>query len=165
MATNYRELLDTEAAKLRKLLTRREDLQSELAEVNANVARLREGVFGLAALAGVDLKAESPDLFRGSVRGNVGLTSAIRMAIRGADFPMTPTDIRDYLVDNAYPIREHKNPLASIHSVLNRLIDAGEVVMGTDTRRKKTVYVWKDSEEGSALSLRGEEPDEGEQGK
>jgi hypothetical protein len=160
MATDYKKLLNTEATELRALLEQRRNLKSELDKVNTQVSRLREGVMGLAALAGVNLKETSPELFTNDIVVNLGLTDAIRKVLGEGDFPSTPTDVRDGLLELGFPIHKHKNPLASIHSVLKRLIDAGQVVPATEIETQKTVYMLADSYHAHKLAMEAEAEDE-----
>jgi|SRR5689334_6259350 len=143
----YRKLLDSEAATLRKLIGERKTLKNRLESINDEISRLREGVMGLAALAHVDLKVDYPDITTEAVKADIGLTDAIRTVLKESQLEfMSPSNVREALfVDEIYPIHQHKNPLASIHSVLKRLVDADQVVTATDQDTGKTVYAWADS--------------------
>jgi hypothetical protein len=144
--TDYKKLLDGELDQLRTLIEERRSLKNRLDAISEDVSRLREGVIGLAALAHVDLKATHPDIFSAPVKADIGLTDAIRSVLMDSMEFMTPTEVREALfLGEIYPIHQHKNPLASIHSVLKRLADSGQVVVATDEDTKKTVYAWADS--------------------
>ncbi len=162
MPTDYKKLLEQEVRELESLLEQREAFKRELEGINSAVSRLREGVIGLAALAGVDLKAQKPELFAAPVKADLGLTDAIRKTLKENEEEfVSPTEIRDYLhLDLKFPIHLHKNPLASIHSVLKRLIDSGQAVAAEDKKTKRTLYAWADGY--AATKLRLQEAEEAE---
>src|SRR5258705_13596948 len=98
MNNDYKRLLSIEVEALRVLLERRRTHKTELEEVSDQIARLKDGVIGLAALARVDLKTEYPEVFTKPVKTNLGLTDAVRKALRDCqDGFITPTAIRDHL--------------------------------------------------------------------
>jgi hypothetical protein len=162
---DYGLLLAAEVGKLRAVLERREALKAELESMSAEAARLREGVIGLAALAGVNLKKENPELFTAAIRADVGLTDAIRRVLKNADDALTPTDVRDSLYDAGYPIHEHKHPLASIQSVLKRLVASDQVVIAEETKTGRFVYLWAQSYGAQRLRLQDDEkePEDGDE--
>jgi hypothetical protein len=158
---DYKKLLELEIHQLRKVLIQRKELKTQLEKASNEVTRLREGVIGLAALAGVDVKAKHPDMFKADVRADIGLTEAIRKALDDLQYEFaSPTQIRDHLsLEMEFPIHMHKNPLASIQSVLKRLVDSGQVVIAEDKETKRTVYALADG--FAAINAKREEEDEG----
>ena len=59
----------------------------------------------------------------------MGLTDAIRTVFREklGSGTLIPTEVRDYLVTIGYDITKYGNVMASIHSVMNRLAQRGEI--------------------------------------
>jgi len=57
----------------------------------------------------------------------VGLTDAIRIVLRGAGVPMTPTDVRDRLRGMGFDVSRYVNDLAAVHTILKRLNQSGEL--------------------------------------
>ena len=70
----------------------------------------------------------------------IGLTDGIRAVLRAAETPVTPTDIRDRLVDGGFNERDYSQFLPAIHVVLKRLVNSGEAMELTDSDRK--TYWW-----------------------
>lgn len=54
-----------------------------------------------------------------------GITDACRTVLRSAEKPLLPTEVRDRV--EHYGIPEQRNLLASVHTVIRRLKEAGEV--------------------------------------
>ena len=57
-----------------------------------------------------------------------GLTDAVRVVLRGAPHPMTPTEIRDRLEAIGFDLDRYTNSLAAIHTVLKRLNESKEIL-------------------------------------
>ena len=57
-----------------------------------------------------------------------GLTDAVRVVLRGAPHPMTPTEIRDRLEAIGFDLTKYTNSLAAIHTVLKRLNESREIL-------------------------------------
>jgi hypothetical protein len=74
-----------------------------------------------------------------------GLTDGVRTVLRATDTCKTPMEIRDGLLRLGYDLSGYSNVLASIHTILGRLRDSGEVKKVVSTRRggKETGYIWK----------------------
>lgn len=67
----------------------------------------------------------------------IGLTDSCRFVIRESGIPLTASDVRDRLGQNGFPIKNHRNMLASIHSVLKRLVQSG---FATTVQQDKKIY-------------------------
>lgn len=142
----YKVAFDSAVTELVELISRHSTLKKELVEAEERIDRVRQGVLGLAFLANVDLnqtKEKYPDLFEGESSGSsqLGITDAIRKAMKSGGNMMTPLEIRDSVYGINPTIATHKNPLASIHAVLKRLVDSNEVVTGV-SKDGKTAYCW-----------------------
>jgi hypothetical protein len=61
------------------------------------------------------------------------MTDSIRAVFREV-YPkgLTPTQVRDKLIANGFDLSTQANPMASIHSVIKRLLTAGEIEPWTD---------------------------------
>ena len=73
----------------------------------------------------------------------LGLTDAIRQAFKTAEKQLTPLDIRERLEQLGYDTDKYGNVMASIHTVIRRLADNGEIVEAGRTPNDKPRYVWK----------------------
>jgi hypothetical protein len=58
-----------------------------------------------------------------------GLADACRNVLAAAQRFMMPIEIRDILEASNYDLTQHSNPLASIHGILKRFDESGEVTM------------------------------------
>jgi hypothetical protein len=71
----------------------------------------------------------------------MGLTDAIRLVVRGAGVPMTPTEVRDRLRAIGFDVSRYVNDLAAVHTILKRLNQSGElrfIARGVGAHQ----YVW-----------------------
>jgi hypothetical protein len=107
---------------LRVLLQQRADVMKRIGTVKQTIA-------GLANLFGDGvLNEELMELVdRKSSGRQPGFTKACRMILMEAGHPMSARDICDYF-QQKMPIllARHKDPMASVTTVLNRLVDYGE---------------------------------------
>ncbi len=71
------------------------------------------------------------------------LADACRKVLQENDRYMSPREIRDILEVNDYHLAQHPNHLASIHGVLKRLVDSGELLRMAESRG--VVYKWNTS--------------------
>lgn len=75
-----------------------------------------------------------------------GLTDAVRSVFMASNnYGLTPREVRDRLVQLYFPVNEYKNFMASLHTVLNRLKEGGEIKVPIEDRhegRDESVYQW-----------------------
>lgn len=71
-----------------------------------------------------------------------GLTENVRRVFKTHNGSLIPTEIRDRLRDSGYDISKHGNVMASIHSVVRRLSDRGEIVEAGNRNDGKVCYRW-----------------------
>lgn len=123
---------------LRQLLRQR-------AEVMRRIGTIKQTIAGLANLFGEDvLNDELLELVdrKGSGR-QPGFTKACRMVLMDANRAMTARDVCECIQQKAAPMMaRHKDPLASVTTVLNRLVAYGEatpVVLDNGRRAWKWV--------------------------
>ena len=121
-------------AKLADLFRQREELEIQIAKQQRRVALL-------AAL--VDESEETDQILELNLGG---LTDVVRSALRtGGSRGLTPLEVRTRLIQLSFPIGEYKNFMASLHSVLKRLVDSGEVrtaIFDKPGGRDGSVYRW-----------------------
>jgi hypothetical protein len=120
--------------RLTELFMQREALDVEIAKQQRRVA-------ALAAL--VDESEESDQVLDLNLGG---LTDAIRGVLRGAGpTGLTPVEIRKRLIQMYFPVNEYKNFMASLGTILKRLVKAGEVkraIHDIYDGRDESVYLW-----------------------
>ena len=103
----YRNALTAARDELERLLE-----QHDLLEIR--IARVRQSIAALSALC--DEPAET----------DLGLTDAVRTVLRGSVEALAAPDVKERLDALGVDTASHVNPLASIHTVLKRLVRSGE---------------------------------------
>lgn len=105
---DYRRALDAAVREYETLI-------AQHAEIEARIAQLRHSIAALVKLCGYEPTVP------------LGLTDACRLVLRNAEGPLTALEIRDRLSSIGVGLDKYSNPLASIHTVLKRMRDGGEV--------------------------------------
>ena len=132
-------------AELSDLQRQREQKQKEVDSLDERMEKVRQGALGLAALVNIDferIKRDHPRLFSEEHDPKLGITEAVKMALRETDGILSPKEIKDRVLRISPAVAGHKNPMASIHAVLRRLVDADEVFMAVYEETGRTVYGW-----------------------
>ena len=118
---------------LRQLLHQR-------AEVMRRIGTVKQTIAGLANLFGDNVLSEEllELVDRKSNGRQPGFTKACRMVLMEAGKPLSARDVCDQIQEKVPPmLARHKDPMASVTTVLNRLVDYGEaqpVVLGNGRR-------------------------------
>ncbi len=145
MPRTYKAELEQERKVLGELLREREELETKIAKQQTRVA----------ALAALSEQSEEVDDMAEMELG--GLTNACRTAFRAAgNRGLMPTEVRGALEQLRFPTRSHKNILASIHTVIRRLEQAGEIRKAIHDKhdgQDKSVYAWAGPNYGASNSL------------
>jgi archaellum component FlaC len=133
MALDYTELFKQVKA---EIASKRAELGECLSRVEAledEISGLQQTAAGLAKTLGEQYEAED----------ELGLTEAIRRVFRqNPEKNFVPVEIRDELEQMGYNVEKYGNILASIHSVIKRLLDKDISQLGTRTNGKPC-YQWK----------------------
>ena len=127
------EVLRQAQRELRELLRERADLMKRIGTV-------KQTIVGLANMFGNEvLDGELLDLVdRRSNGRQPGFTRACRMVLIEARTPMTAREVCDQLRGRfAELLINHKDPLASVTTVLNRLAEYGEARSSTNPQGKR----------------------------
>lgn len=145
MARLYNAELERERRALGELLRQREQLATKIAKQQIRVA----------ALAALCEASEEVDKMAEMDLG--GLTNACRTVFRAAgNRGLMPTEVRGSLERLRFPTQTHKNILASIHTVIRRLEEAGEIrkaIHDKHAGEDKSVYQWAGPNYGASSSL------------
>ncbi|MGZ4845242.1 MAG: hypothetical protein ACXV75_11100 [Candidatus Angelobacter sp.] len=124
----YKQAYATAKLDLLQKLQKRDDLDQQ-------IRKLKQTVKALGELCGA--APEEIDkllLVEGfAIEAKPGFTEAIRRLFRIHQTPLSPTDIRDDLVKMAIGVGQ-VNLLSSIHTVLRRMAEAGEIVRTEDAK-------------------------------
>lgn len=117
---------------LRDLLPRRDSLNREIAGLEQAIEILKP-VYGDDVASGTEITAFA----------ELGITDAVRETLRAvAPNRLTAMQVRDALVKSGFDLSEYSNPMAIIHQVLRRLIDAGQVVFVSSPESEKALFEW-----------------------
>lgn len=119
---NYRETLHQAREEFAELLTQRRTLNERLAKLARTITALR-------TLCGEHGSTGSP-VWK--------FTNACRYILGSSRTPKTPAEIREDLDALGFPTKEYGNVMASIHTILKRLVANGE--MQTIKADGKTMY-------------------------
>jgi hypothetical protein len=145
MGREHKAEFKRERRALAELLHQRERLATEIARQQTRVA----------ALAALCDKSEEVENMTEMDLG--GLTNACRTTFRAAgNRGLMPTEVRNALEQLRFPTRTHKNILASIHTVIRRLEQAGEIRKAIHDKyngEDKSVYQWAGPNYGASNSL------------
>ena len=116
-------------ADLAAALGERAALEERLEEVKNVIQQLREIAYSTSAYRGLDPKAEYPNLFIDGGIVDVGFTDAVRATFTPGK-GMTAIQVRNDLINAGFDLDGYTNPLATIHTILKRLVKAGELFIG-----------------------------------
>jgi chorismate mutase len=124
-----------------------EELQTLLrqrAEIMKRIGTVKQTIAGLANLFGDEvLNEELLQLVDRKSNGRQpGFTKACRMILMEAGRAMSARDICDYFQQNMPALlAHHKDPMASVTTVLNRLVDYGEA-QAVSTNNGRRAWKW-----------------------
>jgi hypothetical protein len=147
----YQRALDSALDELSKLQAERDAQQAKIDILDERIDKVRQGALGLTALADIDfnvVRDKYPDLFDDTSDPRVGITQAVREALRSSNDTLLPKEIRDRVFQISPTVAGHKNPLASIHAVLRRLAESNEVILTIDGA-DRTRYGWIGSDDAA----------------
>jgi hypothetical protein len=124
-----RDLLSVAELELERLLQQR-------AQLTKRIGTVKQTILGLAKLAGNDRASE------------LGLTDTCRMVLIEAERPLNVREICARIEQRIYAtLSRHKDPLASVTTVLNRLLRYGEVSAATNPDGGRT-FQWVSEAQG-----------------
>src|SRR6266849_2068556 len=124
----YKQAFAQAHADLEKLVEERE-------EIDRKISKLKQAIVGLAPLAD-----EASDGIRWFLDQEFGITDGIREVLSSAEKPLTPLEVRDRLVPLKPDLNEQANLMASIHTILKRLVP--KEAESSTNRDGDVVYLW-----------------------
>ena len=151
---HVQEVLRAAQDELRVLLQQR-------AEIMKRIGTVKQTISGLANMFGDEVLSE--DLLelvdRKSGGRQPGFTKACRMALMEADRPLGARDVCEQIQRRMPPLLlRHKDPLASVTTVLNRLVEYGEArAVVRENGRRAWEWVAEPAETPIRGPLSGEE--------
>lgn len=126
--TDYKKAFAQAHADLEKLVEERE-------EIDRKISKLKQAIVGLAPLAD-----EAGDGIRWLFDQEFGITDGIREVLSSAEKPLTPLEVRDRLAPLKPGLTEQANLMASIHTILKRLVP--KEAESSTNRDGDVVYLW-----------------------
>jgi hypothetical protein len=148
---DYKKALDTARAEMGELVVKKDAIEKR-------IAQLRQLIVSLSAVSAEDndedIKLYIPGALDKAARtaalgvaqammGSViGLSDAIRDVLKAAKGWQYPTEVRDGLERLGIDVQSYSNILASIHTILKRLVESGEAEE-YKSKEGKTAYRWK----------------------
>ena len=129
---NYKIALEQLKGDLREAKIRYRDLLQRADDEEQAIAHLRQSVAALSKLCGETFEDED----------EFGLTDLVRMAVKTSGGALTALEVKSRLEQLGYP-QTSENALASIHTILKRLVLKGEVDDSVIKEGNKTAYRWK----------------------
>jgi hypothetical protein len=132
-------------------------LLRQRAEVMKRIGTVKQTIVGLANLFGDDVLSEEllELVDRRSSGRQPGFTKACRMVLMEAHRPLAAREVCEQ-IETRVPalLLRHKDPLASVTTVLNRLVDYGEARTLTSQNGRRTwQWVADPADEGLGSSL------------
>lgn len=125
MTIDYTSWYTNARAELAKVQEEKAQFQREIAARDQQIAALVQTMNAIAPLVG-ERAIEVPAGTEGEPPA-VGMTDSIRAILKEAGEPLTASEVRERLETAGFDMKSYSNPLATIHTVLRRLTDAGEL--------------------------------------
>src|SRR6266852_4199010 len=127
----WQEALKNATDKFEACRVRLDGLDGERAEIVAEMQRLEQLMQHIKPFtSGHEADWLEKFLLEFEPEPDSGLADAIRKVLYQTQRYMTPIEIRDILDASKYDLTQHSNPLASIHGILKRFVESGEVTSG-----------------------------------
>jgi hypothetical protein len=133
IATDYDATWVTLYQKRTDLLEQRSSLEAELSNVNTQIEHLNEILKHLSPLVGLPAEANLASL---------GITNAIRWILEQSEDRMSPTEIRDKLIEKGFDLSALSAPMNSIYKILSRLADGDKPEVTRQEEDRKVFYSW-----------------------
>jgi hypothetical protein len=140
---DLKEMADGIRRSIAHLEKERDARQIEVDNLNVHIAQLELVLSTLGPLV-EDVRLELQEQLFVEGLTDLKLADACRAIVKAGPAYRTARGVRDVLEASGYDLSQHKNPLASIHGVLKRLAEAGEIeeteINGSTRYRRKSPY-------------------------
>ena len=136
--------------KLGDMIRERDELRERLKALESEIPLLAEKINALANLIGDPAMIESGMKDFLDEVATMGLTDAVRAGLKSTHIPRTVIEIRNWLRSRNYDLSKYANEVATLHTVLKRLVEnSGEVEEVEKEGRK--AYRWKRGKRAAPL--------------
>ncbi len=109
---DFKQSLELAKGELKHLQQELGECMKKQAELEKKIAAVRQMIVGFSDALGEKFIEED----------TLGLTDAIRQAFKTAGRRLAPTEVKDRLESIGYDTSKYGNMMASVHSVINRLV-------------------------------------------
>lgn len=130
---SYRRDLQTKKQELARLLRSRQEIDHKIAQLQPLISHLE----GLCRELG-DRAAKDAAI---KVELTTGLTELARTTLEGAALPLSASELKTRMEAKGFDFSKYASPLATLHTVLNRLVKSGKVKVIPQKSGKKA-YQW-----------------------
>jgi hypothetical protein len=125
---------------LHSLMQQRDEVVQRIGTVKKTIASL------LRLFNDVPVSSELSELLGNKTPRKPGLSAECRLVLMHADRPLSAREVRDSVLDRLPALAHHRDSLASVTTVLNRLIRYGEACnMPDETGRHRWAWVTEQS--------------------
>ena len=135
-------------------------LMQERNEVTRRIRTVKLTIAGLANIFGDTVTDRDSLQLLGRHRSSRqrGITRACRQVLIDGRRPLTSREVRDQLERNVPALlTSHKDSMATVHTILNRLVKYGEVSLAVDQRGHRA-WAWTRSEPDESTSPQSMSP-------
>jgi chromosome segregation ATPase len=129
---DFRQSLKAAKAELAALQQELGDCLGQQEELERKIAAVRQMIFGFSNA--LHEQFEEAD--------ELGLTDAVRQAFKTSKGPLEPTAVRTRLQELGFNISKYGNLMASIHTVISRLVHQQQLKQQQIQPGNKVGYVW-----------------------
>lgn len=156
----WKDALKTAQEQLEALRVRLDSLDAEREEIVNEIVQFEEAIKSLTPLTS-ERSLEKINAFLIENATELNLADACREVLKKNDRYMTPIEIRNTLDASNFDLTNYSNPLASIHGVLKRMAESGEIEKhekdGTTLYRLKRHTVMIPASGGGSIGRRAVE--------
>ena len=124
MSIDYPTWYAEAKAELQRLQEERANFKRSLDECDKQIGALIQTINAIAPLVG-DTPMDAPATEEPETP--LGMTDCIRSILAETEDPLSAAEIRDRLEAMGLDMKSYSNPLATVHTVLRRLTESGEV--------------------------------------
>jgi hypothetical protein len=126
MSYSYQSAFRQALLELERLLTQKDGLERRVSDLKTALPLLAK-----LARPSKQEQAAMAELIGAAETGSISLTRAVRLALAMAQKPLTTVEIRDRLVERGFEFSCYSNPMAAIHSAVNRMMAVAEITAAT----------------------------------
>ena len=144
---SYRAALEVSKRRLRTLIQQREEL-------NREIARLQAAIVANANMLDDPEETAEELMDMTDIVTPTGLTDAVRRALQTAGKGgLTPVETREAVIKANLDLSQYSNPLSAIHTILKRLVKKEQARVAISDR-DESVYQWIGKEDLGTLRNR-----------